>query len=296
MAESYEQTELPLPYEETDGEEFSPVATSEEVTNRTVLSDTDYNGVVINDIDGIIITSLLNKLKLNAQQGIEITKLSDGSLVFSIDATTGDGVFSGTVKVNAANKWGNTAAIQLQNGDITGLNGAYMKDVADNEGEGVLFLKTGKVAGDYSDAINDYWTLRVDGGGTLLLDGKPVYYSGQNNFLWDGYAYPVDGSTLTPTKTLTQCPNGWILVWSDFDAPSTPQNYNWYTSVIPKFVGDNGNNWSFAIPTGTSTSSYADLAAKSLIIYNDRIVGDSSASGNSTGISADIVLRYVIAY
>jgi hypothetical protein len=200
---------------------------------------------------------------------------------------------AGSIQVTASDKWGANAAIKLQNADITGLNGLYMKDVADNEGEGVLFLKNGKVAGDYTDSINDYYTLRVDGAGTLLLDGKPVAYSGQGNFLYDGAAYPNDGYIINPTRTLANCPNGWIIVWSDFDSPSTANNYNWYTSVIPKYVGDNGNNWSFAIPVGSSTGSYDTMASKQLTIYNDKIVGEA---GNSSGISADVVLRYVIAF
>jgi hypothetical protein len=210
-----------------------------------------------------------------------------GSGKFIVDA-------NGKLTMTIANRWGNDAAINLANSDITGLNGLYMKDIADNEGEGLLFLKNGYTAGDYSNATTNYYTLRVDGAGTLLLDGKPVYYSGQGNFLLDTAAYPNDGAILTPSRTLANCPNGWIIVWSDYDtSTSTGANYNWYTSVIPKFVGDNAQQWSFAIPAGSSTGTYADVASKSLIIYNDKIVGDA---GNNVGIAADVVLRYVIAY
>lgn len=95
MSESYERTEFPTSYEQSEESEFSSVATEESVTNRTVLSDTDYNGVVINDIDGVTITSLVNQLIMNASKGIEIKRLSDSKLVFFLDANTGDVIFSG---------------------------------------------------------------------------------------------------------------------------------------------------------------------------------------------------------
>jgi hypothetical protein len=255
-----------------------------ETTNRFYLDNIRIHRK--NNVD-LIVDGSVTAAKMN------VTELS------AIAADVGAGGINingaGNLKVTASNKWGTNAAIQLQNADITGLNGLYMKDVADNEGEGLLFLRNGYTAGDYSNATTNYYTLRVDGTGNLLLDGKIVFYAGQNNYLWDGAAYPADGSTITPSKTLAQCPNGWILVWSDFDAPSTANNYNWFTSIVPKFVGDNGNNWSFAIPVGNSTGTYDTMASKQVTIYNDRIVGDTG-SGNGTGLGADVVLRHVIAF
>lgn len=292
MGERYEDDDsLPTSYDEKELEDYDTVAKTED----TIGNNADYNGVVINDDDGITITSVANVLKLNAEKGIEISKLIGGAVVFSVDSTTGDGIFSGTVKVNAVNRFGNNAAVQLQNSDITGVNGIFIKDVADNEGEGVLFLKTGKTAGDYSNSTVDYWTLRVTGDGDLLLDGKVIANYNQGTFLFDGAAYPADGSTVTPTRTLANCPNGWILVWSDWNAgtPGVAGNFNWTTSIIPKFVGDNGQNWSFAIPTGATTGTYTDVASKQVTIYNDRLVGEA---GNDTGLAVDVVLRYVIAF
>lgn len=93
----YETNSDVTQYGEQEVNDYTDKATVEEVTNRTVLIDNDYNGVTINDIDGITIVSSKNKVTFNASKGIEISKLSDGKVIFSVDATTGDGVFSGNI-------------------------------------------------------------------------------------------------------------------------------------------------------------------------------------------------------
>lgn len=60
-------------------------------------------------------------------------------------------------------------AIDLNNSDVTGANGIWFRDVADNNGEGLLFLKTGATEG--STDINDYHNFRIDGNGRLRING-----------------------------------------------------------------------------------------------------------------------------
>jgi hypothetical protein len=263
------------------------------MANYSSLGTRDAKDIIFDSIDISAMPFTVDKLSAISAN---IGNVTAGSIA-GVTMDLGSGKFvvdaNGKLTMTIANRWGNDAAINLANSDITGLNGLYLKDVADNEGEGLLFLRNGYTAGDYSNSTTNYYTLRVDGYGTLMLDGRPVFYTGQGTFLLDTAAYPNDGATLTPSRTLAQCPNGWIIVWSDFDTPNIGQNYNWYTSVVPKYVGDNGNEWSFAIPVGNSTGTYDTMASKSLTIYNDKIVGNA---GNNVGLAADVVLRYVIAF
>lgn len=54
--------------------------------NTSVQQSTDYNGVMIDDENGIQVTSLLNLLKMNATDGLKMTRLSDGTVIFYIDS------------------------------------------------------------------------------------------------------------------------------------------------------------------------------------------------------------------
>jgi hypothetical protein len=106
--------------------------------------------------------------------------------------------------------------------------------------------------------------------------------------LWSGAYYLKSDQTVTPTKKLSQCNNGWILVFSDFDTPSTPNDYDFTYVYVPKFIGTNHNaaNHLWAVP-----QTPANIIVKRGNVYDDKIVGhDDNIVGNGT----DVVLRYVL--
>lgn len=84
--------------------------------------------------------------------------------------------------VFGANQWASNStgegfgAMDLKNSDITGLNGLFFNDVADNKGEGLLFLKSGRPNG--SPDRNDYDTLYMRDGGMFLDNRKFMDISG----------------------------------------------------------------------------------------------------------------------
>ena len=131
----------------------------------------------------------------------------------------------------------------------------------------------------------------------VLQDWKEAATKPPATALWSSAngQYMNASQTVTPTKKLSECNAGWILMWSDIDPPTTGNNYNWTSTTIPKFMGANhsGNNWSLAMSAGTSTGQADNMATKELKIYDDKIVGDDQ---NSLGLSADVVLRYVLEY
>jgi hypothetical protein len=113
-------------------------------------------------------------------------------------------------------------------------------------------------------------------------------WKGSQTVLWSGAYYLKADQTITPTKKLSQCNNGWILVFSDFDTPSTTNDYDFTYIYIPKFIAANHNaaNHLWAVP-----QSPANIIVKRGNVYDDKIVGhDDNTVGNGT----DVVLRYVL--
>ena len=111
-----------------------------------------------------------------------------------------------------------------------------------------------------------------------------------------GY-YMTSGHTVTPTKPLDQCKNGWILVWSDYDTTnSTTCDYDFSTTLIPKIM-PSGANWSGQfflchVPAGLSSESpwNESTFVKGVRVYNNKITGHDA---NNQGGRNDIVLRAV---
>lgn len=113
-------------------------------------------------------------------------------------------------------------------------------------------------------------------------------WKGTQGVLWSGSYYPNGATTITPSKKLSQCSNGWILVWSDFDTPNTPNDYDWSYTYIPKFLGanNNGQGHLWSVPKTPALS-----VVKRGNVYDDKIVGhdDNALNGGD-----DVVLRYIL--
>jgi hypothetical protein len=116
--------------------------------------------------------------------------------------------------------------------------------------------------------------------------------------LWEGNRPPIASQTTTPTKKLSECRNGWLLVWSDFDpSPENVANdYEFSFTYIPKgFINmKNGASCMFSIPNYL-TPTTKDYTNKRLSIFNDRIIGHDD-NGYSATSSVDVTLRYIFEY
>lgn len=118
--------------------------------------------------------------------------------------------------------------------------------------------------------------------------------------LWSGGAnggyYMTAGHTVTPTKKLSECRNGWALLWSDYDVGGQANNTDFYMSYIYKraYTGQTwaGGQWYCDIPSysaGTATDSEQRII-KLLNIYDAKIVGTEN---NAAAPRNDVVLRAV---
>lgn len=71
--------------------------------------------------------------------------------------------------------------IQMNNSDISGLNGIYFADASDNDGEGLHFIKTGKEISSLNKADYDRMYMR-DGGFYVNSDSRPLFKVNDNGY------------------------------------------------------------------------------------------------------------------
>lgn len=202
---------------------------------------------------------------------------------------------NGTVEFGA-NIWSGategTGALFLNNSDVTGLNGLFFNDISNNRGEGLMWLKSG--APDNSKNFDDYDQERVLNG-TGYLNDNVIFRDVQGlEELWAGAWVINDSQTVTPKRAITDCPNGWIMVWSRYDS-GAPLNSFWNFVYVPKRFGSlsaGGMVHSLgADPTsGTGVVSRIQPVFKYIYITNTTISGhaQNGVSSNNT-----TVLRYV---
>jgi hypothetical protein len=127
---------------------------------ENILEGVDYNGVAFTAANGVEVTSAKNKVTMNATKGIEIKRTTDNKLMFTVDATTGDVTFGGSL-----------------NGAIGTFSGTITASV-------IQSAKSGGSAPNWMEMDSGSISAYVDG--TPVGDTDP--YSGGLDFtpIWDG--------------------------------------------------------------------------------------------------------------
>ena len=130
-----------------------------------------------------------------------------------------------------------------------------------------------------------------------------VYETTNSCILWKGASYltSTDGTpqVVTPSKKLSECRTGWLLLWSDYDASTNKANdSDFCTTYIPKY-NPSGGTWGgkaflCTLPTYVGGDA-ADLSTqvtvlKPIYVHDDCIKGSYQ---NTTGGRNDVVLRAV---
>lgn len=121
--------------------------------------------------------------------------------------------------------------------------------------------------------------------------------------LWTGKLYMAGTDstpqTVTPSKKLSECRNGWLLLWSDYDPDtSTANDADFVTTIIPKSntTGGNWNGKSFLcdipryIGSNVNDVDTERRIMKILYIYDNYIKGSPN---NNKDDRNDVVLRAV---
>ena len=247
----------------------------------------------------LAIPTAFTLLSLNEDKGIGIGKLHEqgvldveGASYFNGDVNLGD---AGRLKLSPDLYASDGGGMDFNNSDLVGVNGIYIgatrggQDPANNDGEGLLFPKTGTIIPEDGkiDRTGTWDTFRVlDGVG--YLNSKPVFFENAD-ILWSGQSYPVANAGITPKTKLNDCPNGWILVWSDYDADTGKANdSDWHFTFIPKSHNSSGG-------IRVHIPSYDDAYGnKYIYCTGTQINGHNINSANAN--AKDVVLRQVVAF
>lgn len=145
----------------------------------------------------------------------------------------------------------------------------------------------GSVYANYYNAGN--WT----GWKTLIeVNANALYYSAAGVF-------PTAGTAITPSKPLNECQHGWQLVFCGYDdVGKASRDVYVQTYEIPKknHKQANWNGESVSIPLIYQYVTESDsslMCQKTLNVYNDRLVGGTTAS---TGVQRNVVLKAIYEY
>lgn len=158
----------------------------------------------------------------------------------------------------------------------------------------------------HKTSATNIWVLAFGSSGsvyTIYKDnngwkGWRAIYNVGASVLWSGKLYPNASHTITPSKKLSECRTGWMLLWCDYDPDtSTVNDADFATTMIPKCRYDgsdwDGKNFLCDVPRfyGSATdTSLEKRIMKTLTIYDNKIVGNAI---NSQGDRNDVVLRAV---
>lgn len=177
---------------------------------------------------------------------------------------------------------GTGPAMDLANGDIAGINSLYFNDVS-SVGEGLYFLKNGATSG--STITSDYDTFFMNNGDAIWNGVR------SGDVLFSGATYMNGTQSVTPTKKLNECPNGWILTWSVYSG-GVAKDYDWNQTVIHKShaARHNGNGYMAIVSQDANANN---IFSKYIYVYNHVINGYASNGVAPSNIS---VLREVIAW
>jgi hypothetical protein len=202
-----------------------------------------------------------------------------------------------TVKGAPSSNTFTQGGIILNNSDIVGVNQLVFNDEMTSDVEAIQFPRTLTTGQTYFDASGnpDYTkfdSFRVNNG-TGFVNGKPVFTS-DSAVLWEGVYFMFGSQTVTPTKKLSQCPNGWVLVWSDYTS-GVENDYDFnYTFIHKNHGAQYSGKGLYAFVGWGYAPSYT---TKYVYVFDDKITGNDTNDddGASTG-RANVVLRQVLAF
>lgn len=153
-------------------------------------------------------------------------------------------------------------------------------------------------------SVGSVYTNYQDGTGTGWRGWKCVYDADPRP-LWSGAMYMTSSNgtpqTVTPSKKLSECRTGWLLLWSDYDAGAGANDADFVTTMIPKH-NPSGGTWggkSFLCDIPRYTGSNAEdvdterRILKPIYVHDNRIEGSYQ---NASDERNDVVLRAVYEY
>lgn len=145
-----------------------------------------------------------------------------------------------------------------------------------------------------SDSGDVYYNTYVSGAWV----GWRAVYDVTPNILHTSTGVPMSAATtITPTKKLSECRNGWCLLWCGV-VNGTVQDARWFTTFIPKVTGagvaPTSDIYYFTIPYSfDDTTGNIELCGKRLVVSDNQIKG---SDGNTKGNNMLMYYRACIEY
>lgn len=243
-----------------------------------------------------------------------IIAVSDNGKAF-VNFATGESTWTGWKELT------NSTQITNDDGDVEISISSSVLSVLDafkNAGVGVhtIYSAAGVLGAPAQGAFRYIGHLTGEGNGWLMAfqangsvfanylvgeewKGWKTIYNSNPSALWTGQSFMDESANITPSKRLSECANGWLLLWSDYDdSTSTANTYDNVTTMVPKLNGVqndwNGSSLLCMIPTDVTAEGVATTCVKRVYIYDDHITG---FAGNNVGAAArDVVLRAIYEY
>lgn len=193
----------------------------------------------------------------------------------------------------------NDAPIDFANSDAIGINALYFNDVADNDGEGLRFPKTGAMVDKTKPFVPSEWnTLRIMDD-KVYLDSTLMYT--RPKVIWSGASFcgnTTETKFSSSLKALDWASTGLMFIFSDYDdSTSTTNAFNWVHVPVLRWQIENqsGDGLYLGVPSSNSNASaLGSYANKYIYLTNTGFTGHvDNAAGT---VQRDIVLRYIIAY
>ncbi len=170
--------------------------------------------------------------------------------------------------------------IQMNNSDISGLNGIFFSnDTMNNDGEGLHFIKSDKDINSPNQG-QDYDRMYMrDNGFYVNHDGTPIFKVTDNgrmyypaNMLWSGGWFMAGNQTITPSKPLSECRNGWVLMWAKYI-----NNASSWADMIQTYIGKDMVTTSSTAGVRLLFGGYGDVAVhKYLYVTDTQIKGNDN--------------------
>lgn len=259
------------------------------------VSSTDYNGNTI----ASMINQTATTIKLKAEN-IELNGITTVANQLNIGSTFADNTYK-SLKFRGDH---GLAYIDSPHSDAVGMfgfayayvMGASSTSIGNDGGDDIRNASdlTRVDARSLLEMRTDINTLKMDNvNKNLKLNGYVIGF-GENPILWDGGVYLQETQTITPSKKLSECPNGWILLWSRY-VNGASANSDWNTTIIPKnYTAMAGSSGMWCPLVAANVSATTPPMAYKYIYPNDtRIIGHAR---NNTGTESGQVLRYVLAF
>lgn len=149
-------------------------------------------------------------------------------------------------------------------------------------------------------SLGSVYSNYIDGG--TWRGWKCLYDASNNIILWSGAVYMQSTNsnpqTITPSKKLSECRTGWLLLWSDYDVGAGENDTDFATTFIPKY-SPSGGVWDGKaflcdIPMyvgGTAEDiSTEKRCIKPVYVHDNCLKGSYQ---NTSGGRNDVVLRAV---